>query len=636
MWRRLWSWINERWPAAAFLRTLAAEEIPGGATVKFSFGACVLLTFVLQVLTGLWQLFFYAPTVDHAYSSVSYLRTQVPFGWLIHNLHVWGATAMVVLLLIHMIRVFVWGAYKNPRQLTWLLGSTLFLLTMLMMFAGPSLPWDGKGYWTTEVGTSIAGTAPLVGDWLKRLLRGGEALGQATLSRFFVLHVAIIPLLIATIIVLHLVSFRRFGSAGPWRAEKRLSSGPFWPDQVAKDVIVYSLVFFTLIALSVFAPPPFHGPADPLDATYAPKPEWTFLFLYQVLKFFPGRLEAVGTVGVPLLIIGLLVSAPFLDRRKERNPAKRPLAMAVFFGVLAAAAALSFMGAAGSPESRSVAPDSAAASSPSSGPPAPPAAPEGAKIFQAAGCLVCHKVEGTGGTTGPDLSGEGLRGRSPEWLTEQIRDPKSHFPNTVMPPFKSLEDREVAALVDYLESLKSPSESKPGPSSEPGEDREKTAPPGIAAGFIGNARHGGDLYRLDCVDCHGPEGKGGVPNPGSEDGTVPSLNPIEAEFVDTDPKVFAARIDPYLQVGATPPGPNPALKMPGFGVSLSLTQEQISHLEAYVLSLNGVSRESIARPGLRPATFFILAAAVSGASFLAFTGVWIGIARRSRRRPPGA
>ena len=158
MLRRLWSWINVRWPVSPLLRVLFTEEFPGGPSAFYSFGSSVLFVFILQAVTGICQLFFYVPTVDHAYASLSFFRTQVPFGWLIHNLHYWGATAMVVLVLLHMMRVFLWGAYKNPRELTWLLGVVLFLLTMIMMFTGSPLPWDEKGYWATEVGTSMAGT----------------------------------------------------------------------------------------------------------------------------------------------------------------------------------------------------------------------------------------------------------------------------------------------------------------------------------------------------------------------------------------------------------------------------------------------------------------------------------------------
>jgi ubiquinol-cytochrome c reductase cytochrome b subunit len=636
MFKRLWQWINERWPAKPVIQTLLTEEIPGGATIKFSFGACVLSVFIVQAATGLMQLFFYAPTADHAYISLSFLRTEVPFGWLIHNLHYWGATAMLVLVLVHMTQVFLWGAYKSPRELVWLLGSVNFLLAMLMMFAGSPLPWDEKGYWSTEVGTSIAGTVPLIGDLVKRILRGGEAMGQPTLSRFFVLHVAILPALLITFITLHIVAFRRFGCVGPWQEAKRTRTGPFWPDQLFKDLIMIGGIVFILLTLAVFVPPDFAGPADPLDTSFVPKSQWNFLFLFQALKYFPGRLEAVGTVGIPLVIILLLVSAPFVDRRKERNPAKRPLAVGVLVFVAAVVIGLSVMGSRSEPgESRT---GEAAKTEAAAGAPAVEPSSEGEQLVKTLGCLGCHTIGGEGGKVGPDLSAEGSKGRSREWLAEQIINPKSHNPASVMPAFNALEDRQLNALVQYLQGLKSEggAQARPtGPVSSPAvptaaedqtsaEKHEAGLAVSPARQFIGNPRHGAKLFRQHCESCHGPQGKGGVVNPGSDDGEVPALNPIDEQLADKEPARFVAKIDPYIQNGETPPGPQPALKMPAFGRSLTLTQAQISHLETYILNLNGVRRDESARPGLRPATFFVLAVIVFGLGifFLAVIRLW--------------
>jgi ubiquinol-cytochrome c reductase cytochrome b subunit len=631
MWKRLWDWINYRWPAKPVIQTLLTDEIPGGATVKFSFGACILFVFTLQALTGIMQLFFYAPTADHAYVSLSFLRLEVPFGWLIHNLHFWGATAMLALVLLHMTQVYLWGAYKAPRELVWLLGSVNFLLAMLMMFAGSPLPWDEKGYWATEVGTSIAGTAPLIGGLVKRILRGGEMMGQPTISRFFVLHVVILPALLVTFIILHIVAFRRFGNAGPWQEAKRSVTGRFWPDQAFKDLSMVSLVFIVLLALAVFVPPAFTGPADPLDTIFVPKSEWNFLFLYQALKYFPGHLEAIGTVGIPLVIILLLVSAPFVDRRRERNPARRPLAMGVFLLVAAVIVGLSILGSRSEPgvsrNGEPVKPEAAAEA------PVGPPSNEGEQLVKTLGCLGCHTIKGEGGKTGPDLSAEGSRGRTREWLAEQIRNPKSHNPASAMPAFSGLEDGQVNALVEYLQGLNpegaagpvsSPAVPASGGGQAPPEEKEAGLPDSAAREFIGNAGHGSRLFRQHCESCHGPQGEGGVANPGSDDGKVPALNPIEEELTDMDPARFVAKIDPYIQNGRTPPGPQPALKMPDFGRSLTLTQAQISHLETYILSLNGVRRDEIVRPGLRPDSFFILAVIVLGLgiAFLAGMRLW--------------
>jgi ubiquinol-cytochrome c reductase cytochrome b subunit len=638
MFKNLWLWINKRWPAEPLIRTFIKEEIPGGASAAFSFGACILFVFTLQAVTGIMQLFFFSPTTDHAYVSLSFLRLEVPFGWLVHNLHYWGATAMLVLVLVHMSQAYIWGAYKNPRQLVWLLGSLNFLLAMLMVFAGSPLPWDEKGYWATEVGTSIAGTVPLIGDLVKRILRGGEAMGQPTISRFFVLHTVLLPGLLAGSILVHIVAFRRFGSAGPWQEARRSRVGQFWPDQVFKDLIMAGLTFLVLLTLAVFIPPDFTGPADPLDTTYVPKSEWNFLFLYQALKYFPGKLEAVGTVGIPLVIILLLVAAPFVDRRKERNPFKRPVAMGAFLLVAVVIIGLSVMGSRSlpgvsrnAPASPEGSPETAAATPVSVGP----------ELVKTLGCLGCHTIRGEGGKVGPDLSAEAAKGRTREWLVEQIRNPKAHNPSSVMPAFSNLDEGQADALVGYLLSLGL--EGTPGAAQEEslsapaapeserileketdGEPREMASP---AQQFIGNAKHGSLLFRQNCSSCHGPEGKGGVPNPGSDDGKVPSLNPIEEGLADRDPARFAAKIDPYIQNGETPSGPRPALRMPGFGKSLALTQAQISHLHAYILSLNGVERSEISVPGIRPARFYALIMAVFALGILSLIGIRYGKSR---------
>lgn len=347
---RIVRWADERIPLTTIIRQGLDEEIPGGARFAYTRGSATMTAFVIQMITGVWQLFYYVPTVDHAYDSLNYLRTEVPFGWLIHGLHYWGANAIIVLVGLHIARVFLYGAYKPPRELTWLAGVTLLLVTAALVFTGAPLPWDERGYWAAVVGTSIAGTVPLVGDVVKRLLRGGDLMGQLALSRMFVLHVAILPAVLLAFLAIHLAAFRRFGSVGPWDEAKRQRNGLFWPDQVLKDAIVATFLLVFLIALCAYAPPPFAGPADPLDTSYMPKPEWNFLFLYEALKLFPGRLEPLGTVGVPLIGILVLVTVPFLGRSPERNPIRRPFPMAGGAIWVGAVIALTIIGFTSHPE----------------------------------------------------------------------------------------------------------------------------------------------------------------------------------------------------------------------------------------------------------------------------------------------
>jgi ubiquinol-cytochrome c reductase cytochrome b subunit len=642
MWQQIGRWLNERWPLSPVLRWSLEEDMPGGTSFAYIFGSALFLTFTLQVLTGIWQLFYYVPTADHAYDSLSYLRLQVPFGWLIHNLHRWGANAMVVLIGLHMSRVFIWGAYKPPRQLTWLIGVGLLILTLGLAFTGPVLPWDQRGYWEAEVGTSMSGTVPLIGPFIESLLRGGGGLGQATLSRFFVLHVAILPGILLALISLHLVAFRQFGISGPWNEEKRKRTGTFWPDQILKDTIFFSFIFVILVRLSAFVPPSFPGPLDILAASYAPKPEWYFLFLYQSLKVFHANLEPVGTVGIPLLVTLFLLFLPFIDRNPERNPARRPIAMTGYLIFIVWVLVLSIAGYYSKPGVTT-----ATASKSASAATNPPAqmsvnAQQGAQLFHSLVCIGCHRVHGQGGTLGPDLSSGVLKGKSRQWLITQIRDPKKHDAKTIMPAFASATDEQINEVVDYLLTLEpgkvsekaspSPLSAKKtsiakAPASTPPE-AVRTGPhgfPGPAAAIIGNAELGAFPFKNICEACHGPEGKDKVPNPGSDDGTVPPLNPIDRQLFGENAQIFADQIDRIIQHGSIPEGPNPELHMLPFGDDHTLTQPQIANVEAYVMKLNGVNRAQLVHPGISPKLFFWLVVAAFG---LVLLGLGIGRAGR--------
>ena len=625
-------WINERWPLASLLRLSLDEEIPGGSSFFYTEGSAIFIIFALQAVTGILQIFFYVPTIDHAYDSLSYLRTEVPFGWLIHGLHYWGANLMIVVLVVHMLRVFIWGAYKKPRELVWLAGVLLVLTTMAFSFTGAPLPWDQSGYWAGDVGTSIAGTTPVIGDLVKRLMRGGENMGQLTLSRLFVMHTSVLPLALLAIFGVHFIAFKTSGAVGPWDALKRKVSGPFWPDQAYKDILMGTGIFVLLIFLSAFVPPGFAGKVDVLDTSYVPKPEWNYLFLYQALKYFHGPLEPVGTVGVPTIIVLLLVMLPFVDRSPERNPLRRPFVMLCGFIFCATLFALTLIGYY-SPGRAEVA-GSSSAKPGVEGPQQSALSGQagqrdrGMQIFQTAGCTACHSVEGTGGAIGPALSRGALRGKGRAWIVEQIRNPKSHNPNTIMPAFTSLSGPQVAILVSYLVGPGNVSASQQGGAAEAGSSLQLSpqlenvqqmggkhqasteavsgAMAGEAARVIGSSERGAVLFKNYCSSCHGPKGTLGMPNPGSDEGNVPRLNPVSRELYSGDPKTFAANIDRFIQHGSVPSGNRPSLSMLAFGDTHTLTQQEIANVEAYVTSINGVDRAQIINPGMTPRNFFIL------------------------------
>ena len=635
----IWTWLNDRIPITKMLQLGLDEEIPGGASFFYTLGSATLFVFIIQIITGIWQLFYYVPTIDHAYDSLNYLRLFVPYGWLIHGLHYWGASAMMVLVGLHILRVFIWGAYKKPRELTWLIGVLLLLLTVGMSFTGAALPWDERGYWAAEVGTSITGTVPYIGNFLKFMLIGGKVMGQLTLSRFFILHTAIIPGITLIIVTAHLIAFRNFGSTGPWTEKKRVIRNNFWPDQVGKDVMVAVLLFLLLVTLSAFNPPPFTGPADPLDATFTPKPEWNFLFLYQALKLFPGSLEVVGTVGIPTIIIFIFISLPFLDNRPERNPAKRPYMM---FGGTVFVILLFFLTIKGynshiGQSHRNVSSFSLKSNKLSA------AALNGKNIFNSRGCIACHTMNGIGGKIGPNLTNESQNGHTKDWIIAQLKNPKSHFPKSVMPSFSILSNKQLSDLADYLLSPHQGSTSNTqnldegnqslstnGNSSnyvggqsqnnnsfksnvegnKPGVVSNKINSPNDAAGMIGNVAHGALLFQRDCESCHGLDGKGGIPNPGSESGEVPRLNPISKNLFNKNPEIFVSNIDKFIQHGAVPPGKNPKLQMFDYGDSFTLTQQEIANIEAYILNLNGVNRAELQVTSFSPQKYFFIIAGV--------------------------
>jgi ubiquinol-cytochrome c reductase cytochrome b subunit len=373
-------WLERRIPLRRWTRQALTEDIPGGASYWYVFGSAAALDFLILAATGIWQFFYYVPSTERAYDSVNYLRLQVPFGWLIHGVHYWAATAMVVLVLVHLTQTFVWGAFKKPRELTWLLGVLLLLLTLLAVFTGTPLPWDKRGYLAAQVANGIAGSMPLVGTLAKGLL-----------------------------FLTHLVAFRIPGSAASFSERRNLSrSGRFWPDQLLKDFIAFSVVFTGTVGLSSLLMTPINGAADALDATYIGKPEWPFLFLYQILKYLPGRLEVVGALVVPLIGLVLLFGVPWFDRSAERAPRRRPVALVLFAVIAAAIVALSVQGAGGPTEIVSKSSGPAASVSSTSTPTTSTVearapyivgnAEHGATLFVDF-CESCHGVKGTDNVT---------------------------------------------------------------------------------------------------------------------------------------------------------------------------------------------------------------------------------------------
>ena len=324
------AFLSERLPLASVDRHLR-KPLPKHINLLFSFGSLAMFLLLLQAVTGAFLAFYYSPSPEHAHNAVTYISTEVPFGAFVRGLHHWGASAMVIIVVLHLLRVVLYSSYKAPRELTWIFGVLLLLIVLGFGFTGYLLPWDEKAYWATVVGVEIASTAPGLGDFVAKVLRGGTEIGAVTLSRFYALHTIWLPWLVFGLVGAHLFFVRYYGSSGtPKNTPEDMEAGkPFYPHQVFEDVVGMLILFVILAAVTIFVPVPLEDVADPTNADYDPRPEWYFLFLFQLLKYFQGPFEVIGTFIIPTVGMLLLLFLPFLDRSERAVLWKRPIALTV-------------------------------------------------------------------------------------------------------------------------------------------------------------------------------------------------------------------------------------------------------------------------------------------------------------------
>ena len=333
---KILNWLDERFDLKKIqgpLEYQIKKPLPKNIGWFHTLGSMSLFLFISQILTGILLLIYYRPTVDEAFESIKFIMTKPYMGWLYRNIHAWGANLMIMIVFLHMLRTFVTGSFKKPREMTWINGVVLFFLMLIFGFTGYLLPWNQLAYWATTVGTEIAGAVPLIGEPIKTFLRGGPAVGSETMSRFFVIHVIILPWIVFALVGIHLflVRYQGIATMKPADEERKIPPGegiPFFPHHVMKEGVIFFILLGILVTLSIAAPFELGEKADPLVTPEGIKPEWYFLPMYHVLKYF-SKLLGIFIVGLAPL---LLFFWPFLDRSKERHPFKRPVSMAI--GVL--------------------------------------------------------------------------------------------------------------------------------------------------------------------------------------------------------------------------------------------------------------------------------------------------------------
>jgi ubiquinol-cytochrome c reductase cytochrome b subunit len=461
----VYDWIERRLGLAKPVVEAAEHPIPASsASWWYVFGSAAVVLLGLQVITGILLALVYVPSASDAWNSLQFLNHNVTLGWFLRALHGWGSNFMIAIVLIHMTQVFLFGAYKFPRELTWIVGVLLLLLTLGMAFSGQVLRFDQDAYWGLGIGASIMGRVPFIGALLVHALLGGPIIAGATLSRFFTLHVFVIPGILLASVGLHVWMVLRLG-INEWPMPGRLvrkatyereyqelvrkDGVPFVPDAVWKDAIFAAAILLAVIACAFFFGP--FGPTgqpDPTVIQTAPKPDFAFLWIYAVLAFLPPSLETPFLLVVPVVLIGFLLLLPLAAGEGEKHWSRRPVAVLM---VALIAVTLGVFTRLGTYTPWSPIMDAWASD------PVPaeylrgrtPLERQGALVLQDKQCRDCHSLGGLGGLRGPALDSIAAR-MTEDQITRQVLQGGGNMPSYG----NALNPSETTALVHFLLTLR--------------------------------------------------------------------------------------------------------------------------------------------------------------------------------------
>lgn len=442
------SWLDHRTGIETAIRNFLYEDIPASSGWHQVFGSIAVFLFLVQSFTGALLAFNYAPTPGDAYNSLRYILTEVTGGHLIRGLHHWGASMMIVVVVLHMTQVFLYGGYKKPREATWMVGVVLLMLTMAYGLTGYLLPWDNRAYWGTVVSTQIAARIPLLGPYMSRLLGGDNAIGVVTFARFYGLHVLLLPPATALLIATHIYLVRKHGVA-PAPGDELKAKKKFYPQQAFKDTVAIFVAFVILFIMAVAVRVPLERLADPTDATYIPRPDWYFLFLFQTLKFFDGPLEVVGSVVLPGLAVLTLILMPFIDRKQMIRVTRRTVAIAAVILAVLGWTGLTVAAVVTTPKADNTA--EIDFSAPTDWMELSPQEMAGVGYFRKENCASCHTTDADKPRVGPDLADRPIR-KSAAWMIDHFKRPSTLVPGSSMPPIQ-LSDAQLNALAAFLLKL---------------------------------------------------------------------------------------------------------------------------------------------------------------------------------------
>lgn len=463
--QQLAMWFENRLHISKMFHATAGHPIPkSSASWFYVFGSATLLCLMIQIVTGSLLAFVYVPSGSEAYTTLEYMTFEQQLGWLLRGIHNWGSLFMVWIMALHMTQVFLFGAYKYPRELTWISGVFLLFTTLAMAFTGQVLRFDGDAYWGLGIGVAIMGRVPFIGQNLIQLMLGGPIIGGETLSRFFSLHVFILPGTILALVSMHLrlvltKGINEYPTPGKLVKKETYDKEyeelihkegiPFFPNGISKDFVAAAVVILGILACAVFLGPKGpEAPPDPAIIDAMPRPDFPFMWIFGVASLLPDYLETPVLLGGPVIISVLLLLLPFVSNTGEKSWRRRPAAVLTVIFVWMSLAVLTYLGITSpwSPQMEAWTSDKIPAEFIEG---RTPLEIQGAAVLQYMQCRNCHAIDGVGGTRGPDLAAVGTRLTRDQLIRQVIQGGGN------MPAYgKNLSPAEVEALVSYMVTLR--------------------------------------------------------------------------------------------------------------------------------------------------------------------------------------
>lgn len=483
--KTIYNWLELRLQLEGPIKDAALHPVPRNtASWWYVFGSAAFTLLILQVVTGILLALVYVPSAGQAWSSLNVLNHQLDLGWFLRAIHGWGSNFMVAVVLIHMAQVFLFGSYKYPRELTWIVGVFLLLMTLGMAFTGQVLRFDQDAYWGLGIGASITSRIPFVGGSLVHLLLGGPIIAGATLSRFFALHVFVIPGTLLASAGLHVWMVLKLG-INEWPMPGRMvrrstylheykdlthkNGIPFVPGALWKDVF-FSAAILAAVVVCALAIGPFgpSGQPDPTIVRTVPKPDFFFLWIYAALAYLPPSMETPCILIAPIVGIGILLALPFYAAEGEKSWHRRPVAILVLTTVAVTWGALTHLASytPWSPHMDAWSSDPVPANYLRT---ATPLVRQGAAVFQAKQCRNCHAIGGHGGDRGPALDAIASRMTEDQMIRQVLQGGGN------MPAYgKNLSPAETTALVSFLKTLHPANETPAADASQQAATRIET------------------------------------------------------------------------------------------------------------------------------------------------------------------